>query len=333
VTLFAPPASTSPADVRAVLEDSHPDEIERSRWEVDHVARAFSAIDAAADEGRPYDVVHDHTGYAALAMADRLDTPLIHTVHGPFDEENADFYAAHGRKATIVAISEAQRATAPPELAHIAVVHNPLDFEEWELGEAPEDHVLWMARMAEVKGPQRAIAAAREAGVRLVMAGPVQPGQEEFFAREVEPHIDGDAVRYDGEVGGEGKQDVYHAAAAVLMPIRWSEPFGLVMVEAMACGTPVIAFPEGAAAEIVEDGLTGFLVEDEHAMAEAIGRIGELHRAQVRRRARERFDVSRCVRGYEEVYESAILRRRGRAHRLARHSHPSPPARAPRSVG
>jgi len=131
----------------------------------------------------------------------------------------------------------------------------------------------------------------------------VQPGNEEFFAKEVKPHIDGDRVEYIGEVGEE-KAGLYVAARALLMPIRWPEPFGLVMTEAMACGTPVIAFPEGSASEIVLDGETGFVVEDEHAMAEAIGRLDEIDPGRCRESAKERFDVAAVAEAYEKAYEA-----------------------------
>ena len=333
VTLFAPPTSTSDAEVEAVLEEPHPDEIERARWEVDHVARAFEALDAAAARGRRFDVVHDHTGYAALAFADRIDTPLVHTLHGPFDRSNREFYARHGRKAWIVAISRSQRDEAPPEMGGATVVYNPLEFPDWELGTTPDDFVLFLGRMSPVKGPHRAIAAAREAGVPLRLAGPVQPGQEEFFATEVEPHIDDDAVRYVGEVGADDKQDVYRAARALLMPIRWAEPFGLVMIEAMACGTPVIAYPEGSVPEIVVEGVSGFLVNDEHEMAEAIGRLDELDRNSVRAAAQERFAVGRCVEGHERVYDRAAERRRSHRPHGPRIARRSLPPRAPHVTG
>jgi glycosyltransferase involved in cell wall biosynthesis len=331
VTLFAAPSSASLADVHPLLKESHPDEIERTRWEIDHVARAFAEIDAAADEGRPYDVVHDHCGYAALAMADRLQTPIVHTLHGPFDEAYRDFYATHASKGTIVAISHSQLEEAPPELRDATVVHNPLRFSEWRLQERRGDRVLWIGRMAPIKGPHRAIAAAREAGVPLVIAGPVQPGQEGFFADEVEPHVDGERVIYAGELGGTEKQEAYRDARAMLMPIRWAEPFGMVIAESMACGTPVIAFREGSARELIVDGVNGFLVDDEHEMAAAIGRVGEIDRAGCRANAEERFDVSTVVRAYEEVYERARTRILRRGEERARRPSGLPP-RAPRAA-
>jgi glycosyltransferase involved in cell wall biosynthesis len=317
VTLFAPPSSSSTARVRTVLEDSHPDEIERARWEVDHVARVFAAIDRERHGPDAFDIVHDHCGFTALAMADRLGTPLVHTLHGPFDEDALGFYREHAHKGTIVAISRAQLDDAPAALQDAAVVHNPLDFDEWELSTAPGEHVLWIGRMSPVKGPHRAIQAAREAGVTLVLAGPVQPGQEEFFAREVEPAIDGDRVRYVGELGGADKVKAYGEARAMLMPIRWAEPFGLVMTEAMACGTPVVAFAEGAAPEVVTDGVTGWIVDDEREMATALGRLDEIDRAACREHAQRAFGLDAALDGYEDVYVHAAASA-GRPRRFGR---------------
>lgn len=137
--------------------------------------------------------------------------------------------------------------------------------------------------------------------MRLLLAGPVQSGQEEFFESEVEPHVDGAGIEYIGEVGEE-KRELYAGAAALLMPIRWPEPFGLVMTEAMACGTPVIAFAEGSATEIVLDGETGFIVEDEEAMGEAAGNVGSLDPRRCRESAAERFDVGAVASAHERAY-------------------------------
>ena len=329
VTLFAPPGSRSPAEVRSPLSAPHPDEIQFSMWEVDHVARCFDAIDAAAADGDPFDVVHDHTGFAALAMANRIATPLVHTLHGPFEPDLFRFYDSHGHKAQLVAISAAQRDAAPEHLrGDIAVVHNPLAVEEWPFAEDAGDYLLWIARMNDDKGPQRAVAVARAANMPLVLAGPVHPGQEEFFDREVEPHVDGDAVRYVGEVGDDGKRELYSNAKALLMPIRWAEPFGMVMVEAMSCGTPVIAFREGSAPEVVIDGQTGFLVDDEGEMARAVERLDEVDRERCRESVRERFGVDAIVEAYGQVYERA-RERDGRFSR--RRSGCTPPRRSRRS--
>ena len=318
VTMFAPPGSRSPADVHPVLPDAHPTEIGSACHEADHVARAFACIAEAASEGEPFDVVHDHSGFTALAMADRIDVPFVHTVHGPFDADTREFYAAHGGKAAIVALSHAQSSHAPDELADCDVVPNPLRLSEWPFRDEKEDWALWIGRMSPVKGPHRAIEAARRAGVPLVLAGPVQPGQEAFFATEVEPHVDGDAVRYIGEADARSKRELYAAARAVLMPIRWEEPFGLVMAEAMACGTPVIAFPEGAAPEVVLDGESGFLVGDEEEMAAALTWADRIDPARCREVVQGRFDVAAVAERYERVYTKTIARRAGRFGRRFR---------------
>ena len=188
-------------------------------------------------------------------------------MHGPFDRETTPFYQRHGHKARLVAISRSQAASAPAGVRIGDVVPNPIAVDRWPLRAEKQDYLLWIGRMDPVKGAHRAIEAARLAGRTLVLAGPVQTGQEEYFRERIEPHIDGRRVHYVGEVGGTAKQELFANAAALLMPVRWREPFGMVMVEALACGTPVIAFPEGAAAEIVIDGENGMLVADEAEMA------------------------------------------------------------------
>jgi glycosyltransferase involved in cell wall biosynthesis len=238
-------------------------------------------------------------------MADRVSVPLVHTLHGPFDERATCFYAEHGHKACIVAISQAQLDAAPTAMGGGRVVPNPIDCSEWPYRAEKDDFLLWIGRMSPDKGPHRAITAAREAGAPLVLAGPVQPGQEAFFAEEVEPQLGDDGIYYVGEADGERKRDLYQRARALLMPIRWPEPFGLVMVEALACGTPVIAFPEGSAPELVQDGKTGFVVDDEHAMADAVRRLGEIDPAACRESCEERFGVPAVVRAYEDVYRAA----------------------------
>ena len=304
VTLFCAPGSRSTARVVTLLDEARPDEIERSLYEADHVARAFALIDA--QPGSWFDVVHDHCGFTALAMADRLDTPIVHTLHGSFTASTAAFYAHHGQKAALVGISAAQLASAPAGLATVGVIPNPIDLRLWPLQERKRDYLLWVGRMTAEKGPHRAIAAARIAGVPLILAGVIQPGQQAFFDREVAPHIDGDRVRFVGEIGGLVKRELFAEARALLMPIRWEEPFGMVMVEALSCGTPVIAFAEGAARDLVDDGRTGFLVDDETAMAAAVGRLPEIVAADCRNWVAEHCDIDVVAHAYEQAYAGAI---------------------------
>ena len=318
VTLFAAPGSRSPATVRALLSRPFPEAMGQSLHEVDHVARAFEAIDRAVRAGRPFDVVHDHSGFAALAMADRLRTPIVHTVHGEFTDLTRAFYAHHAHKALVVALSRSQRASGPPELAAAPVIPNPIDLERWPLVPVKDDYLLWVGRVEAIKGPHRAIDVATRAGRRIVLAGPVQPGQERYFAEEIAPHVDNDRVCYVGEVTGRARVDLFAHAAALLMPIRWEEPFGLVMIEALACGTPVIGFPEGAVSEVVLDGHNGFLVDNEDEMTAAIANVGLLDPGRCRASVASRYDAKLVTRAYEQLYYQAS------AH---------PAARPPRAAG
>jgi len=276
-------------------------------YESDHVASAWEYVEHGGHEGRAFDVVHDHSCFTALAMADRVRVPVVHTIHGPFDRESARFYQRHGHKATLVALSRSQAASAPSGVQIAAVVPNPTAVERWPLVTAKHDYLLWMGRMDPVKGAHRAIAAARIAGRRLVLAGPVQPGQERYFKTRIEPHLDGMLVRYAGSVTGATRQDLFAYAAGFLMPVRWQEPFGMVMVEALACGTPVIAFPEGAATEIVTDAENGWLVQDESGMADASGRLGEIEPLRCRESVATRYSMALTAARYERIYRQATV--------------------------
>jgi glycosyltransferase involved in cell wall biosynthesis len=335
LTLFAAPGSRSAALVQTFLEAPHPDEIGASIHESDHVACALEYIDGAGQRGEQFDVVHDHSGFTALAMANRVDVPVVHTIHVPFIDQTASFYGRHGHKALLVAISHSQARSAPPGVRITAVVPNPIAVNSWPLQEHKEDYLLWVGRMDPVKGAARAIDAARRADRRLILAGPVQPGQERYFAEQIEPHLDGGRVRYIGEVGGTAKKELFANAAALLMPIRWREPFGMVTVEALACGTPVIAFPEGAAAEIVIDGENGWLVADEAEMGRAVARLGAIDPLRCRTSVAGRYDMSVTAAGYEQAYRRAIKGDRTHRIRLAAGTLlPSGelPARAPRDT-
>lgn len=323
LTLFAAPGSHSPAEVCSPLSTTHADQIGSSLYESDHVARAYDAIDRAATEGRPFDVIHDHSGFTALAMADRVSAPVVHTLHGPFSSDMCPFYERHGHKARLVAISRFQLEHTPPGVRVADVVSNPIRVKDWPFIEDKDDYLLWMGRMDPVKGAHRAIAAARAARMPLVLAGPVQPGQETYFEREIEPHIDGRNVVFAGEVGGVRRKELFARARAFLMPISWPEPFGMVMVEALACGTPVIAFPEGAAGEIVIDHENGFHVADVQAMAERTRSLEAIDAARCRESVARRYDAAIVAAGYEDVYLRAIRSAAGPVPRLVRHSQPA----------
>src|SRR4051812_2729260 len=180
VTLLAAKGSSSSTRVVEVLP-ANPDRMGLAMPEVDYAASALDLIEAFPS----FDVVHDHSGFAVVALADRLDVPVVHTLHGPFTEETCAFYQRHGHKARLVAISQAQQRTRPAGL-EADVVPNPIDVVSWPYREHKDDYLLWIGRMEPDKGPHRAIAVARSTGDRLVLAGPVQPGREEFFRECIE---------------------------------------------------------------------------------------------------------------------------------------------------
>jgi glycosyltransferase involved in cell wall biosynthesis len=306
VTLFAAPGSRSSATIHEVLPRSHPDQIGQSLYEADHVSRVLDVIDEMAKQGDPFDVLHDHCGFTTVALADRIPIPVIHTLHGPFTRDTGAFYREHSEDVWLVAISEAQRDSAPSGVRIAGVVPNPIEVDDWPFQPKKQDYVLWMGRFDDSKGAHRAIAVARQADVPLVLAGPVQPGQEPYFEQEIEPHLDGQRVRYAGEVGGAGRQELFADAHALLMPIRWNEPFGMVMVEALACGTPVIAFPQGAASEIVQDELNGYLVDDEESMAAATAELDKIDPAACRDSVATRFSPEIVANGYLEIYQRVL---------------------------
>jgi glycosyltransferase involved in cell wall biosynthesis len=305
VTLFATGDSKTSAELGYVFDKGPASAMHQAMPYAMHVGEAFRHVAAAARTGGPFDVVHDHTSAIALALADRLPVPLVHTVHGPFTEGTREFYARHGTKATLVAISQAQLDNAPTPLRGSPVIPNPLSVEAWRFRVEKDGYLLWLGRMTEEKGPHRAIEVAQRADRPLILAGPVQPGQERFFRDEVEPHLDSDRIRYIGEVQERTKAELLAGASTVLMPIRWAEPFGMVMVEALASGTPVLAFPEGAAREIVLHGENGFLARDEAEMAAFVGRLGEIDPGLCRESVRSRYDPSLIAAAYEDVYVAA----------------------------
>jgi glycosyltransferase involved in cell wall biosynthesis len=240
-----------------------------------------------------------------VAFASRIPTPVVHTVHGPFTPDTGDFYRYHDRHAWLVGISEAQRASAPAELRLAGVVPNPIDVANWPFKSKRQNYVLWVGRFDEIKGAHRAIGAARSAKVPVVLAGPIQPGQESYFSERIEPHLDGDQARYVGEVGGAEKQELFANAQALLMPITWDEPFGMVMVEALAGGTPVISYTQGAAAEIDQDDVNGYLVDDEQAMAAAIADLHQINPAACGESVAKRFSPETVAAGYVKIYAQA----------------------------
>jgi glycosyltransferase involved in cell wall biosynthesis len=304
VTLFTTGDSTCPVPRRWVLAEAEGTRIGMAVPELRHVIGAYDALSDC-------DVVHDHTLAGPLLAAARgLARPLVvTTVHGPLNEDLIDLYQALGDRVPIICISEAQHHPTP-HLPVARVIHHGIDASLFPVGSGKGDadgpYCLFLGRMAADKGAHRAITAARAAGMRLLMAAKMrEPWEVRYFTEMVEPLLGPDAV-YLGEVPHQQKLELLEGATALLFPIRWNEPFGLVMLEAMACGTPVLAFPEGAAPEVVEHGRTGFLCDDEAAMTEALGRVEEIDRAACRSAVEGYFSTKRMVADHLDLFDSLL---------------------------
>jgi glycosyltransferase involved in cell wall biosynthesis len=302
VTLFATGDSTTRATLEYAFETAPGPALINDPWhDVVHTLHAFR------DPTR-FDLYHVHSCWSALAVGAALGLPLIHTVHGSFTPEMKRLYSMLADRVWFVAISEAQRAHMP-DLRYGGVVYNGIDVAAYPFRTEKDDFVLFLGRADPDKGALRAVRAAREAGVRLVIAVKVaHPREREHWEREVLPEIPPDATVL-GEVTFEQKLDLLSRARAVLFPIDWDEPFGLVMAEAMACGTPVIATPRGSVPEVVAHGETGFVVSVEdypREAAAALARLGEIDPRRCRARVEERFSVEAMVSGYERVFELAL---------------------------
>jgi glycosyltransferase involved in cell wall biosynthesis len=262
--------------------------------EVAHAAAAANVLTELE-----VDVVHDHS-LAGPLLAYRRPVPTVVTAHGPVGGAAADHFRRLGAQINLMAISEAQRQDAP-ELPWSATVHNGIPVEEYPVGDRKENFVVFLGRMNPDKAAHLAIDAAREAGVDIVVAAKCnEPNERAYFEQEIEPRL-GPGVSWVGEADTETKKDLLARARGLLLPLLWNEPFGIVMVEALACGTPVIAFPRGAAPEIVSDGVNGFLCPGPEELPGAIAALDQLD-PQACRESSRAFDVARMAEGYEQLY-------------------------------
>ncbi len=312
VVLFTTGDSTCPVPRRALFAHGDPDRMGASVLELRHVAAGY---DAMAD----LDLVHDHTLAGLFYSAQFPGLPVVATNHGPFNEDLADLYGRVAHRIPIIAISQDQRSRAPADLPVARVIHHGIDPEHYRFNPVAGDHVLFLGRMSPDKGVDIAVRVARQAGARLLIAAKMrEPAEVRFFNEEIKPELGPDA-EYVGEADFATKVELLSTARALINPIRWPEPFGLVMIEAMACGTPVVGYPNGAAPEIVDQGVTGFLSHDEEGLVEGLRRVGEIDREACLAAVRERFSARRMVRDHLSLYRE-VLARSGAAdptHRVA----------------
>jgi glycosyltransferase involved in cell wall biosynthesis len=300
VTLFATADSETSARLDFVAPHGYAEDpqMDGRVWEALHVARAM-------ERSVEFDIVHNQLDWLPLVFGAQWAAPMVTTIHG-FSGE-AILPAYEGSASAFVSISDADRS---PALDYVATVHRGIDMAELHSSAATGDDLVVFGRIHPDKGIADAIEIAAGAGRRLVICGIVQ--DPAYFAERIEPHVDGDRVVYRGSVGAAERAEVLTSAAVLLHPIHFDEPFGLSVVEAMACGTPVVAYRRGSMAEIIDEGVTGFVVDDVAAAVDRVDGAVALDRRAVRARARERFDVERMVDGYLEVYDRVLASPRGR---------------------
>lgn len=303
VTLFGPAGTSTSAELVETVpyplaewppKDPTPD---HRVWEEIHIAATASQV----AEGS-FDVVHSHLSVHPLGYARFLPVPMVTTLHG--SAWNRAIHPALKRHADLpfVSLSDSERLFFP-DLNYVATVHNGLDLDMFGGGAGTGGFILFAGRMAPEKQPHIAIEVAKRAGLPIKLAGPIESKYEDYFTTELRPRLDGRTFDYLGDLERAALIEVYGEAAAVIMPLAWDEPFGLVAIEALASGTPVIGWRRGALPEIIRDGVTGALVDDVAGAVQALEHLDRFDRMECRSDATSRFSLSAMARGYAEVYE------------------------------
>jgi glycosyltransferase involved in cell wall biosynthesis len=307
VTLFASGDSVTSAR----LQPMWPRTLRLDGTVRDQNALHMTMIEHVYRRSSEFDLMHFHLDYFPFSLMSRQSTPFITTLHGRLDLPEHQPTFATFSQAPVVSISNAQRRPVP-KANWIATVHHGLPVNQLQPQPVQPSYLAFLGRISPEKGVDRAIGIARRCGVPLKIAAKVDRSDEDYFNDIIRPLLSTPDVEFIGEIDDERKWQFLSGALALLAPIEWPEPFGLVMIEAMACGAPVIAFNRGSVAEIVEDGVTGFVVEDETSAAAAVREVGSLSRGAICERLEERFTARRMAEGYIRLYRRLIDGERAR---------------------
>ena len=300
VVLAAHPDSQTPAEIRSVLPRGSTDAIGQGATELAHVVAAYEQLSDV-------EVIHDHTLSGPLLGPRRTGVPIVATHHGVFDDATTRIFRDVARSAKVIAISHCQAAGAA-DIPIAAVVHHGVDVADFAFGDGEGGYLAFLGRMVPEKGPHHAIRIARRLGMPLLLAAKMREAPEmAFFEAEVRSLLGGD-IEYIGELGHRDKVQLLCGARALLNPIAWPEPFGMVMLEALACGTPVVARAEGAAPEIVDHGTVGFLGRTDAELEAGLHELDRIDRLTCRTWAAQRFSLELMAKRYEEQYLLAVER-------------------------
>jgi glycosyltransferase involved in cell wall biosynthesis len=302
VTLFASGDSRTPARLVAPIDRAlrlDPEPRDAVPAHVLEVAQVFA-------RAREFHVIHSHVDVMGFPFSRFTDTPTVHTMHGRLDDPWMRPVYAHFRDVPLVSISDAQRAPLRDlGMRWLGTVPHGLPVQEFPFSPRGGRYLAFLGRMSREKRPDLAIAIAKRVGLPLKMAAKVDPADREYFETEIRPLLDHPLVEYVGEVDEAERARFLGGALGLLFPIDWPEPFGLVMIEALACGTPVVARPCGSVREVVVPGRTGFIAEDVEDLADAVRRLDHLDRRECRRDVEARFSTERMVADYEALYMRA----------------------------
>jgi glycosyltransferase involved in cell wall biosynthesis len=299
VTLFATADSQTSGRLHAVCPRGY--EEDRSLmpkvWECLHISELF-------EQGDHYDVIHNHFDFLPLTYSSLTTTPVVTTIHGFSSPGIVPVYKKYNGRTFYVSISDADRC---PDLDYIKTIHHGIDLKLFDFQPDPDDYLLFFGRIHQDKGTREALNIAEACGKKLILAGIIQ--DQAYFDQYVAAHIDNDRAIYLGSVGPAERNRLLGKARALLHPIQFDEPFGLSVIESMACGTPVIAFDRGSMPELIENGTSGFLVNTVDEAVAAVARIQEIDRARCRRHVERHFTVERMIHEYIHVYEMILQER------------------------
>ena len=296
VTLFATGDSKTKARLHSIVSKGYEEDkkLNSQVWQCLHISELF-------EQSEKFDLIHNHFDFLPLTYSSLTSTPMITTIHGFSSIEILPVYKKYNGKVYYVSISNSDRS---PELDYITTIHHGIDLKQFTLNSKPGEYLLFFGRIHNDKGTKEAIEIAKRAKRQLIISGIIQDST--YFEKEVKPHIDNNSIMYIGSSGPKKRNELLKNAYALLHPINFNEPFGLSVIESMACGTPVIAFNRGSMQELIENKKTGFLVSSVEEAVDAVTNIGEINRIECRKHVENRFTSDRMANDYLTLYKKIL---------------------------